>query len=285
MNLMEKQDKLIQKLKKYFEERDDVSMAFAFGSYVKGQQTSESDFDIAVYFKPENKTLEWETINLYPNEDKIWGDVEKIVGRRTDFVVINRAPSTLAYSIIEEGLPIIIKDRAFYLRFFLMISSAAEYFRDFTKDFWEIKNRSASLNEIDKDRLIKITDFLNTELEDYDKFTELDQITYQSDTALRRNVERWVENIVNSAIDIAKILLASEKKKIPQTYRETMQELSILEGFKEETAEGLANLSKLRNILAHEYLDMRFAQIKKFIQESESFYKELLDFTKNFLNK
>jgi uncharacterized protein len=139
---MSKQDILIQKLREYFEKRDDILMAFIFGSYVKEQQTSESDFDIAVYFKPKGNILEWEETDIYSDEDRIWGDVEKITGMRTDFVVMNRAPSTLAYSIIQEGLPIIIKNRALYLRFFLMISSAAEYFRDFTKDFWEIKQRS-----------------------------------------------------------------------------------------------------------------------------------------------
>lgn len=282
---MEKQDILMQKLKKYFEERDDILMAFMFGSYIKGQQTSESDFDIAVYFKPKDKTLEWETTDSYPDEDKIWGDIEKIIGYRTDFVVMNRAPSTLAYSIIQEGLPIAIKNRAFYLRFFLMISSAAEYFRDFTKDFWEIKQRSSSLNEIDKDRLIRIIDFLDAELKDYNKFIEIDQIKYQSDVTLKRNVERWVENIVNSAIDIAKILLASEKKKIPHTYRETMRELELIEGFNRETANGLADFAKLRNILAHEYLDIRFEQIKKFVQTSEPIYKDLLKFTKDFISK
>jgi uncharacterized protein YutE (UPF0331/DUF86 family)/predicted nucleotidyltransferase len=282
---MKEHDATIKKLKSYFEERDDVLMAFVFGSYAKKQQTSESDFDVAVYFKPDDQVreLEWETTKSYSNEDKMWGDVERIVGQRTDFVVMNRAPSTLAYSIMQDGFPVIIKDRAFYLRFFLMISSAAEYFRDFARDFWEIKQRSASLSEIDKDRLIRIADFLNAEIKDYGKFAGLEQKAYQSDASLRRNVERWVENIVNSAIDIAKILLASEKKKIPQTYRETMQELTLLDGFKDDTAEALAGFAKLRNILAHEYLDIRFAQIKKFIQESETVYKELLIFVKNSL--
>ena len=137
-------DKIIRQLRKYFEKRDDIVMVFIFGSYVKNQQTAESDFDIAVYFKPKTKTLEleWESKNYYQDEDKIWGDVEKIAGRRTDFVVLNRAPATLAYSIIQEGIPVDIKDRSFYLRFFLMISSAAEYFMEFTKDFWKIKQRS-----------------------------------------------------------------------------------------------------------------------------------------------
>jgi uncharacterized protein YutE (UPF0331/DUF86 family)/predicted nucleotidyltransferase len=278
-------NKITRQLKEYFKKRDDILMVFIFGSYVKNQQTTESDFDIAVYFKPKTKILglEWESENYYQDEDKIWGDVEKIAGRRTDFVVLNRAPATLVYSILQEGIPLNIKDRSFYLRFFLMISSAAEYFREFTKNFWEIKQRSLSLTEIDKNRLINILDFFKSELKDYPKFADLEQSNYQSDNVLKRNVERWVENIINSSIDIAKILLASEKKKIPQTYREIMRELSLIKNFESETAENLAIFAKLRNILAHEYLDIRFTQIKKFIQESEPAYQSLSKFTEDFI--
>lgn len=177
-------------------------MAFVFGSYISGKKTSESDFDVAAYLKPEQKSVEVEGENFYPSENKIWQDVEKIVGINTDLVVLNRASSTLSFAVIQEGFPIIIKDHSLYMRFYLIVSSAAEYFREFAKDFWEIKRRSMSLSEIDK-----------------------------------------------------------------------------------ETAEKLSEFAKLRNILAlqvidptgrrtHEYPDVRFRQIKEFIQEAEPFYKK-----------
>ena len=280
---MPKTKKKIKLLKAYFAKQPDIVMAFIFGSRAKGRATVESDFDIAVYFKPKTKELEWEGTADYANEDKIWLAAEKIAGGRVDLVVLNRAPATVAFAVIQEGEPLIIKDYALYLRFFLAISSAAEYFRDFTRDFWEIKQRSASLNEIDRERLIRTVDFLEAELADYPKFIGLTQKAYESDAALRRNLERWAENIVNSSIDAAKIILASEKKKIPQTYREVLQELSLLKDFNPATAEKLAQFAKLRNILAHEYLDIRFNQLKKFVAESEPLYRELADFIKKAL--
>ena len=42
----------VAQLKKYFETREDILMAFLFGSYAKGQTHSHSDIDIAVYFRP-----------------------------------------------------------------------------------------------------------------------------------------------------------------------------------------------------------------------------------------
>ena len=276
-------DDKITLLRNYFLQKPEILMAFIFGSFARKQETSESDFDLAVYFKPLGKALEWEETKYYEREDQIWGDVERITGMRTDFIVLNRAPSTLAFSILQEGIPVVINDPVYYLRFFLMISSAAEYLREFARDFWMIKQRSRSLSDVDRDRLIRIIDFLETELADYPKFRDMDRATYESDTVTRRNVERWAENIVNASIDIAKIVLASEKKKIPQTYRQIMEELSLVEHFPAATAVSLSQFSKLRNLLAHEYLDIRFEQIKKFIQGSEISYKELVSFVKDFI--
>lgn len=267
-------------LKAYFSKRQEVVMAFIFGSYANGQQTSESDVDIAVYFQPQGRLLEWEETKTYENEDAIWSEVERIAGIKTDLVVLNRASSTLAFSILQNGQPLIIKDVSLYLRLLLTISSAAEYFRDFVDDFWRIKQRSQSLSGIDQERLIRIADFLETELREYPKFGGLNQKDYENNPDLRRNVERWVENIVNASIDSAKILLASEKKRLPQTYREILEELFLLPGFDAEAAKKLGELAKLRNILTHEYIDIRFNHIRAFIQDSEPAYRALLDFVK-----
>ncbi len=272
-------------LKAYFAKQPEIVMAFIFGSVVKGQETQESDVDIAVYFKPSGPELEWEDEKEYPEEDRIWDEVEKIIGRRTDLVVLNRAPATLVYSVFHQGKPIVIKDKTLYQRLFLLISSAAEDFRDFAADFWRIKERSASLNEIDRHRLVKLVDFSEKELGEFDKFFNLDKHEYENNPDRRRNFERWAENIVNSSIDLAKIILSSEKKPIPQTYREILQSLSLIPNFDPVVAEKLSQFAKLRNILAHEYLDIRFARLQKFVQEMKAVYSSLLSFTRIFINK
>jgi uncharacterized protein YutE (UPF0331/DUF86 family)/predicted nucleotidyltransferase len=275
----------IKMLKEYFEKNQDILMAFLFGSYATGNQISESDIDIAVYFTPTEKKIEWEEEKTYKNENIIWNDIEEIAGVKTDFIVLNRAPSNLAFSIIQDGIPIIIKDPAYFLRFFLCISSAAEDFRKFTKDFWEIKQRSASISEIDKSRLIYLIDFLKSELNDYTKVKNIINKEYETDSYKRRNVERWVENIVNSSIDIAKVLLASEGRRLPQTYRLILNDLAYLEEFNEEIAIKLSKNSKLRNILAHEYMDIRFNQIKEFLIEPEKIYGYLIDYVQKVISK
>ncbi len=262
-------------LKKYFQEMQEISMAFLFGSESRGTATSESDADIGIYYRPAARALDWEESKIYKDEGRIWLDVERIIGKNTDLVVLNRAPATLADAIIREGIPIIIKDRSLYWRFFLLITLAAEDFRELVRDWREIKERSQSLSEQDSERLTRVLDFLKTELNDISLYKPITQRVYETDRDKKRALERWVENIVNASIDIAKILLASEKQAIPETYSQVVAQLITSEGFEEKTVEQLAEFTKLRNVLAHEYLDLRFVKIAQFMKVAQKLYGEL----------
>jgi uncharacterized protein YutE (UPF0331/DUF86 family) len=59
--------------------------------------------------------------------------------------------------------------------------------------------------------------------------------------------------------------------------------MTVLPDFGEDTAKGLAQFSKMRNLLAHEYLDIRFSMLKKFVDESEPIYARLIKFAKDIL--
>lgn len=132
---------LIEKLRNYFAKRDDVVMAFLFGSWAKGQEGIESDVDIGIYFKPRGRDLEWEKTDLqYDSEKHIWLDVERIVEREVDLLVLNRATPTIADSALR-GIPIIIKDRNLYIDFLLRITSEAIDFRQWVEIYWKFKEQ------------------------------------------------------------------------------------------------------------------------------------------------
>ncbi|OGZ31696.1 MAG: hypothetical protein A3H02_01365 [Candidatus Niyogibacteria bacterium RIFCSPLOWO2_12_FULL_41_13] len=273
----------LRKLKEYFEGRKDIVMAFIFGSYAKEKQISVSDVDIAIYFKPAGRELEWEIKKEYENENAIWLEIEKIIGRDTDLVILNRASSCLAFEILRTGVPILIKDKNLYWRFLLTVSMAAEDFRQIIKDWWQIRERSKSLSKEDERRLMKIVDFLEREILEINKFQKITQKEYEGDSDRRRNLERWVETIVNASIDAAKIILASEKEPLPETYADILSSFKRFDDFPENTAKILGEFAKLRNVLAHEYLDLRFAKIRKFLDIAEKVYGEFINFVKNKL--
>ena len=98
-------------------------------------------------------------------------------------------------------------------------------------------------------------------------------------------MERWIENIINSSIDISKIILVSESIPAPDTYKELVASISLVPGFDKERMAALSDWVRFRNIIAHEYLDIRWASIKRFIEEAEPLYKNFLKDVKEYLEK
>lgn len=268
----------VQRLKDYFIHQPKVSMAFIFGSFAKDRALPDSDIDLAVYFTPKGNSIEWEEEREWPEERQFWVDSERILKKNVDLLVLNRAPSRVAFDILRTGIPLVIKDKSLYWRFFLLISSAAIEFQEFVNDFRIIRDRSRSLGEQDRTRLDGLLDYLDEEIKSYDEFKDLNQIIYQNDRNKKRSVEHWVESLVIASLDIAKILLASNHLAIPSTYREILFQLSNISGFDKEMAEKLSYFAKLRNIITHEYLDLRWKQINEFISTAKPLYEYLANF-------
>lgn len=267
-------DELIDALEMYFQERQDISMAFLFGSQVSDRVGPHSDWDVAIYFKSVSNELEWEVAKFYPQENRIWQDLEKILKREVDMLVLNRVPSSIVFTILNSGLPLIIRNRDVYLNLLNIVSYEAIDFMDFCSDFYRIKQMARSLTREDKTRLLEIVDFLAGEAEDFEKFRNLSWQEYQGQRSKRREVERWIENIVNASLDIAKIILASQKMNIPTTYQEALRLLGATDMFNSTFADRFSQWARLRNVLAHRYLDLKWEQINRFIQEAskDTFY-------------
>lgn len=278
-------NRLIAKLTSYFLSRSDVAFAYLFGSWAKGYFQQHSDLDIAIYFYPAGGELEVEDEVFYPGEDSIWADVDSISGTEVDLLVLNRAPARVGFAAISEGISLRRDDNALFWKYALTAGHLFEEYADFTSSFLEIKARSLSLPAADKDRLLRTLDFLVAEIEDHSQFAEMDFQKYSKNSALRRNVERWIENQVSASIDIAKILISSEKQVIPQTYRDTVTRLKTLPGFDDQVVERISQNIRLRNFLAHEYLDIRFKHILRFVQDSPSPYREFVTIVKSFVSR
>ena len=76
-----------------------------------------------------------------------------------------------------------------------------------------------------------------------------------------------------------------ENIPLPDTYKELVANVSLVPGFDKERMKFLSEWVRFRNIIAHEYLDIRWASIRKFIQESEPLYTSFLKDAKEYLDK
>ncbi len=272
----------IEALAQYFQKESSVVLAFLFGSRARGCGREISDWDIAVYFKPE-EYLEIETEKQYPGENRIWSDlVDLLETDDVDFSVLNRVRASLVYNVLRTGTVLVIKDRRLYLDLLCKVSYEAVEWWDFVSDFWKISQKAKSLPPEERARVLEYLRFLENEFSEVEQIKSFSWQDYIQDSFKRKIIERWVENLVMSALDIAKVILASEKKEIPQTYKDTLKIFGALyvdPAFGEKFSE----FASLRNILVHEYVDIKWRRIKNFIDQAERLYPVFINKVKEIV--
>lgn len=256
---------------------------FLFGSAVAGRLRSDSDLDLAVY-QESGGYLEVETERDLDREADIQVALERATGRDVDLVLLNRAPAAVCASALLSGRPILMRDRAFYTRYYLAVTAVASDFLDTERDFRAVRDRSLSLSPVDRSRLERILDFIETELVDRDRFREVALDRYQGNRDLRRNLDRWVEMLIDAAIDVGKIVLASERRDVPYTYGQILADLEAVERFS-DLAGRLRPLAALHNVLADEYLELRFGRVQRFVASGADAVAEVARITRLWLGE
>lgn len=270
-------------LKDYFESQDGVVLAFLFGSQGKGLTRPSSDWDIAVYLTP-YQWGELETRRTYPNETMIRDTISRLLPAEIDFVILNRARPSLVFSILHTGTQLAIKDIRLYLTLLSRTHYDAVDYWDFVQEYRTLYERAASLTPEARAMLFEHLTFLENEFLDAEILSAITRKEYFEDRNTRRNLERWIENCVMSALDIAKIILASEKRAVPQTYKDMLSEFGV--SFVSDTfANDFSEYASLRNILAHEYLDLRWERIENFLHNAPPLYHQFISAVKTYLAK
>ena len=126
-------------LREYLGRHELVIMAFLFGSWAKGHAGLDSDVDVAVYLRSEETASEEvEAGPLSQTAQDIWGNLERIIGREVDLVVLNDAAPSVALSALQ-GIPLVVKDRRLHLDFLLRTTSEAADFREWVEGYWQLK--------------------------------------------------------------------------------------------------------------------------------------------------
>ena len=112
---------LVQTLRADFlRHRDDFVCAYLYGSLARGEGRPRSDADVAVLYKDSPPpTLDGLGLDLSD-------DLERLLGRRVDVVVLNRAPVDLIHRILRDAILLYEGDRSARLQF--EVKARAEYF-------------------------------------------------------------------------------------------------------------------------------------------------------------
>lgn len=111
----------VKRLEAFFDRRHQgIACVYLFGSLARGEAGEGSDVDIAVLFaeKPPS-TLDGLGLDLS-------GELETLIGRRVDLVVLNSAPVDLSHRVLRDGVLIYDGNPSARVRF--EVNARNEYF-------------------------------------------------------------------------------------------------------------------------------------------------------------
>jgi uncharacterized protein YutE (UPF0331/DUF86 family) len=129
-------------------------------------------------------------------------------------------------------------------------------------------------------------DYLEKELPFLSEYRrEIDWKVYELQRSKRLEIERWVENLINATLDISKMVLTIRGDEVPATSREVLFKVGSHIYAKEEEDEAFSELAKIRNTLAHRYLDLRWKDIKRFLEIAPLLYPQFISFVKKEIEK
>lgn len=97
-------------LKEYFRNKEEILLAFIFGSAVSSRLTKGSDVDVAVLF---SKMPDFSEVL------KITTDISETIGREVDIVVLNNSSPVIRMQVLKNGKLIKSIDNASYNNFFV----------------------------------------------------------------------------------------------------------------------------------------------------------------------
>lgn len=111
----------IERLRQFFGQRsEELVCAYLYGSMARGTAGPDSDVDIAVLYRTDPPaTLDGLGLGLA-------AELERLLGRRVDLVVLNRAPVDLIHRVLRDGVLVCEQDRSARIRF--EVRARNEYF-------------------------------------------------------------------------------------------------------------------------------------------------------------
>jgi uncharacterized protein YutE (UPF0331/DUF86 family) len=125
-----------------------------------------------------------------------------------------------------------------------------------------------------------------SELEQYfGQVTEFKEITvnaYENDWKLQRIIERTLQMMIETCVDIAGHIISDNNFRIPDSYADTFKVLSENKIIPEGLCQTMVQISKFRNIIVHHYdrvdAEIVVGILRKRLDDFNSYKKSILDY-------
>jgi uncharacterized protein YutE (UPF0331/DUF86 family) len=125
-----------------------------------------------------------------------------------------------------------------------------------------------------------------SELEQYfGQVTEFKEITvnaYENDWKLQRIIERTLQMMIETCVDIAGHIISDNNFRIPDSYADTFKVLSENKIIPEGLCQTMVQISKFRNIIVHHYdrvdAEIVVGILRKRLDDFNSYKKSIIGY-------
>jgi len=125
-----------------------------------------------------------------------------------------------------------------------------------------------------------------TELEEYTSqiqgFRSISVEEYRNDWKLQRIIERTLQMMIETCVDIAGHLISDNKFRIPDSYADSFRVLSENKVIEPDLCETMEQISKFRNVIVHHYdrvdAEIVVGIIRKKIDDFRMFKDKIVNF-------
>jgi uncharacterized protein YutE (UPF0331/DUF86 family) len=106
---------------------------------------------------------------------------------------------------------------------------------------------------VDKSLILRKLSALDEYLKQINEYAEISLKDYVADWKIQRIVERTLQMMIETCLDVAGHIISDEKLRVPETYADMFRILVQNGILKESQREAFEKMAKFRNIIVHDY--------------------------------
>ncbi|MEM2964845.1 MAG: HepT-like ribonuclease domain-containing protein [Candidatus Bathyarchaeia archaeon] len=273
---MLKKNEVRRLIRSVLESDGNVLLAYLFGSTGRNAAQPLSDVDIAVLLKDSG---------LERQADILWKVAKalRVPEDKIDVVDLSQAGLHLKYNILKEGVKIVDKgfERGLVEKIVEEYPEARENLnilvRTWLKEDPKI-NQAVILRRLDE--VLRNAAFIR------ERYAHKPLEWVLEDPERTLALERSLERIIEAMMDACRHIVSAKRLGIIETYAEYPLRLAQHELMPKDLADKIAELIKLRNILAHRYLEIDYAKLREKAEETaEQTAPKFADWIKKFFSQ
>ena len=137
---------------------------------------------------------------------------------------------------------------------------------------------------VDKSLILRKLSTLDEYLKQINEYANISLKDYSADWKIQRIVERTMQMMIETCLDVSGHIISDKKFRVPETYADMFRILVQNDILKESQLEAFEKIAKFRNIIVHDYekidAEIVLGILQKNLNDFEGFIEAIIDYLK-----